>query len=433
MNQIEKRKNIAIIGAGISGISAAMELIDKDVAIDIFEAKKTIGGRVACFEDNLTGDKIDNGKHLMVGAYSNFFDLLSKLNSFKDLYFQKYFNVNFISKTGSFKFSNGKFGKLSQLISFIKLPEISLKEKENNIKFLSQIQKNDINTFGKSALQVLQDFNIGNEMINKFWSPLITATMNTIPKYAAGEIFLNILKYAFFYDNNSARLVFSNQPLQELLLPFNRIFPNYNRKIHLQTPIVSINRLNDKIIIKSKDGEEFRFDAIILAITPYALRKIEMNFSILYLENFVQSPIISLYLWSEEDFMAEDFYSLIGTNFQWIFRESTQSLRYTLTMSAAEEIVNSSKNEIFEMAYQNLETVFPKFNRNLIYNTKLIKERNATIKLTPQIERIRPRQKLYNGIYLAGDWTNTNLPSTMESAALSGRLASNHLITDLVV
>jgi len=72
MNQIEKRKNIAIIGAGISGISAAMELIDKDVAIDIFEAKKTIGGRVACFEDNLTGDKIDNGKHLMVGAYSNF-------------------------------------------------------------------------------------------------------------------------------------------------------------------------------------------------------------------------------------------------------------------------------------------------------------------------------------------------------------------------
>jgi len=187
------------------------------------------------------------------------------------------------------------------------------------------------------------------------------------------------------------------------------------------------------MIIKSKDGEEFCFDAIIIATTPYALRKIETNFAMPNLENFEPSPIISLYLWCEEDFLDEDFYSLIGTNFQWIFKESTQSLRYTLTMSAADKFVNFSRDEIFEMAYHDLETIFPKFNRNMIYNTKLIKERSATVKLTPQIERLRPLQKIFNGIYLAGDWTNTNLPSTMESAALSGKLATKNLITDLEV
>ncbi|HRS01815.1 MAG TPA: FAD-dependent oxidoreductase [Bacteroidota bacterium] len=433
MNRIENCKNIAIIGAGISGISAAMDLMDKNVNIDIFEAKNTIGGRIASYKDDLTGDTIDNGKHLMVGAYSNFFDLLKKLNSYRHLYFQKYFNVNFISQTGAFKFSNGRFGKLSQFISFIKLSNISLKEKEKNIKFIRQVQKNNINTFEKSAEQVLQDFHISNNMINIFWSPLITATMNILPKYASGEIFLNILKYAFFCDNDSARLVFSNQPLLELLSPFNRIFPNGNRKIHLHKPIVSINKHSKNMIIKSKNGEEFCFDAIIIATTPYALRKIETNFAMPNLENFEPSPIISLYLWCEEDFLDEDFYSLIGTNFQWIFKESTQSLRYTLTMSAADKFVNSSGDEIFEMAYHDLETIFPKFNRNMIYNTKLIKERSATVKLTPQIERLRPLQKIFNGIYLAGDWTNTNLPSTMESAALSGKLATKNLITDLEV
>jgi len=76
MSQINNSKKVAIIGGGISGISAAMELIDKDVYIDIYEARNSIGGRVAGIKDKLTGNEIDNGKHLMVGAYSNFFDLL---------------------------------------------------------------------------------------------------------------------------------------------------------------------------------------------------------------------------------------------------------------------------------------------------------------------------------------------------------------------
>ena len=431
MNQIDNTLKIAIIGAGISGISAAMKLIDKNIKIDVYEAKNTIGGRVAIIKDNLTGEKIDNGKHLMVGAYSNFLDLLKKLGTFQNLYFQKYFCVNFISKSKSFDFSNGRFGKLSQLISLLNLPDISLKQKQNTIKFINQVQKNNINASEKTALEILKEFHIKDKMIEILWSPMILATMNTEPQIASGEIFLNILKLAFFHDNNSARLVFSEIPLQALLLPFLDIFPNERRNIYFQNFVESVIKIDSKYVIKLRNEAEKNYDAVIFAIPPFALKKINFNFAIPNLDNFEPSSIVSLYLWSEEDFMDDDFYALIGTNFQWIFKETAKSLRYTLTYSAADEISLLSKNEIIEIAFKDLEQTFPKFKRSVIYHSQIIAEKSATIKLTTLSQKLRPNQKILKGIYLAGDWTNTGLPATMESAALSGRFASENLITDL--
>ena len=431
MNQIDNPKKIAIIGAGISGIAAAMELLDNNVVIDIFEAKNTVGGRIAGIKDNLTGEQIDNGKHLMVGAYTNFFELLKKLGTEQNLYFQKYFRVNFISKTNSFEFKNGNFGKLSQLISLLNLPDLTLKEKQLSLKFIDQVQKNNINFINKTALEILREFKISDKMIEILWKPLILATMNTQPEIASGEIFLNILKLAFFRDNNSARLVFSKIPLQELLLPFVVKFQNENQKIYFSKIVESVKKIGNQFIVKLKDGKDWTYDAVIFALTPFALKKIETNFHIPSLEEFEPSPIVSLYLWSENDFMKEDFYALIGTNFQWIFKETAKSLRYTLTYSAADEIASFSKNEILEIAFKDLELIFPNFKKNNIYHTLVITEKNATIKLTVESQKYRPFQKISNGLYIAGDWTKTGLPATMESAALSGKLASRYLTTDL--
>ncbi|MEN6296185.1 MAG: FAD-dependent oxidoreductase [Chloroherpetonaceae bacterium] len=432
MSQINNSKKVAIIGGGISGISAAMELIDKDINIDIYEARNSIGGRVAGIKDKLTGDEIDNGKHLMVGAYSNFFDLLKKLGTFKHLYFQKYFNVNFISESGEFNFSNGRFGKLSQLISLMNFPGISLRDKRNSINFINQVNRGLDATPSESAKDILNNFQISNKISEILWEPLILATMNTTLREASGKIFLNILKLAFFHSNYSGRLVFSNLQLNKLLIPFLTIFPNEHRRIFLQKSIESVNKIDDdNFIIKIKNGEEYNYNAVIFTLTPFALKKIKTNFQMPDFESFESSPIVSLYLWSEEDFLKNDFYALIGAKFHWIFKETYNSLRYAFTHSAADEFAMLSKSEIIELAYQDLEKLFPKFNRNLIYQSQLIIEKKATIKLTPQTELLRPAQKISKGIYLAGDWTSTGLPATMESAALSGKHAVGNLITDL--
>jgi zeta-carotene desaturase len=183
-------------------------------------------------------------------------------------------------------------------------------------------------------------------------------------------------------------------------------------------------------VIKLRNEAEKTYDAVIFAIPPFAFKKINFSFAIPDLDNFESSPIVSLYLWSEEDFMDDDFYALIGTNFQWIFKETSKSLRYTLTYSAADEIASLAKNEIFEIAFKDLEQTFPKFNRSAIYHSQIIAEKSATIKLTTLSQKLRPYQKISKGIYLAGDWTNTALPATMESAALSGKLAAQNLIID---
>jgi squalene-associated FAD-dependent desaturase len=424
---------VAIIGAGIAGISSAVNLLSlNNIKVDIFEATDKLGGRVYSFKDGKTNEIIDNGKHLMVGAYHNFFSLLLQLHSYDKLQFQKYLKVSLIDNSTIYKFQNGVLGKLSQLISLMQFKGISSKEKYYFIKFLRNLNK--ISAFSLSVEELLKKWEQSAKIINVFWEPIVLATMNLPINIASASLFLEILKKSFFADKSSQRLVFSKIPLMQLFDDFKQI-ENANFKLNFETKIdrIYLNE-NQKYELSAKNGAIGIYDAIILAIPPkmaFKLIKSDENlFSKLnelqidFFEKVTYSSIISIYLWTENNFLEEDFYGLINSEFHWIFKEKHSGHnRYTLTKSSADNLLNLSKENIMNLAYNDLQKNFKEFDRRKVIHYNIIFEKQATIKISSEIQEIRPTQKLIGGFYLAGDWTQTNLPATMESAALSGKLA----------
>lgn len=437
---------VAIIGSGIAGISSALNLLNlkddfdlKDIYVDIFEATDKVGGRVYSFKDAKSQEIIDNGKHLMIGAYTNLFSLLNKLRSFENLQFQKYLQVHLINNFKVSKFQNGIFGKFSQLNSLLKFNGLSIQEKVNLIKFTAKI--NHIKISQSSTLELLLDNNQSNNVIKQFWEPIVLATMNLPIHIASASLFIEILKKSFFADKNSQKLVFSKIPLMQLFDGIKQVeHPNFN--LHLETKIdgIIVTEKNKYELIK-KDKSLGIYDGVILSIPPkMAYKLIKTNqqlvsklneIQINFFEQVEYSPIISIYLWTENDFLTQDFYGLIDTEFHWIFKEKKSNpYRYTLTKSAAENLIKLSKEEIIELAYDDLSRNFTEFDRKKVIHHNIIFEKQATIKITENIQNMRPSQKLINGFYLAGDWTQTYLPATMESAAYSGRLAVQELKKD---
>lgn len=432
-----KLKKVAIIGTGIAGISAAIELLNQaGLEITMFEAKSTIGGRVFSLYDNIAEEVIDNGKHLMVGAYKYFFSLLERLNTVGNLKFQDFLKIDFNDNGKKYRIQSGKYGKLSLLISLFKVKNLNFTEKINFIKFISRLNQIRKGFSGNhlTTLDLLIKHKQNDNLNKLFWEPLILATMNVKPKEADAGIFLEILSQAFFSDIDSQKLVFSKIPLMELLSPIEKLY-NSKFKIRFSTFVKSLSK-NDKGYVINSDISEI-FDAVVFAIPPNSLKKIFQlsdnlpeNNLFKFFEMVEFSPIVSAYLWSKIDFLDTNFEAMIGTNFHWIFKEKSNGIRFTLTKSNAEELIHFSRNEILEMIYKDLEKLYPKFKREEIYHYQIIFEKNATIKLTPEIEKVRPAQRIEKGLYLCGDWTDTQLPATMESAAKSGQLAARFLIDD---
>lgn len=432
------QKKIGIIGGGVAGISSAVELLkNSNHHIHIFEAKNELGGRIFSFQDQITGEFIDNGKHLMVGAYSNFFNLLRFINSYNNLSFQKHLEVNFLKKNIHYNLSSGRFNKISLLLSLIKINQLSISEKFRIISFIKKIKKiKKFDNLEITASELLinhgQTFNI----IKHIWEPLILATMNIKVQDASAAIFLEILDQAFFSSISNQKIVFSEVPLMHLLKPIENLNSN-SFCISKYTFINKIERSDNNFVIYSSTGLSWEFDILILAISPKQIVQIlpdrfrfliEWKKIYEFAEMIEYSPILSVYLWSNKKLLNKTFTGLIDTEFQWIFSEKSNKYKYTLTKSAAEDFVTKSKKEIIEILYKDLSLSLNEFQPEEIFHYQIIFEKQATIKITPKIEKLRPNNQVNESILIAGDWTNTKLPATIESAAKSGFLAAKEII-----
>lgn len=435
---------VGIIGGGIAGISAAYHLKQAGLDdIEILEAKDKIGGRVSSFQEMFTKDFIDNGKHLISGAYNCFFELLDYFGTRNKLYTPDILSIPLVSKEKTYEFKLGHPSKLNQLNSLLNLGTKSITEKINIIKFFAYLKfdkglisklfnKNYQNPSTLTVDQLLKQSKQDKEIIRFFWEPITLATINTTINNAPADLFLAVLKKAFFADINSQKLYFSKIPILELF--------NVEEKLN-QLCKIKTSRLAEKVkhtengynVISNKGLSIY--DAVIFALSPHSLKKISENSKIEELigneafeliSNYTYSPIMSFYFWTKQEFIEHDFAAMIGTKFQWLFRETHN--RYTLTMSAAGEFSELPRHFIYNLAFAEIEMLFPKFDRNQVTHQLLLIDRAATVQFP--VKKPRIGQRFFKGLYVAGDWTDTGLPATIESATLSGKLAAQELIKD---
>ncbi len=439
-------KKICIIGAGVSGISAAVELIENGCKVDIYEAAPVIGGRISSFKDAKTGDMIDNGQHLLTGAYHRFLYLLKLFGTDINLKWQNGLDINYIdSKHNHFKLNTGSIpGDLGQIIGILKFYPLNISEKYNLIKFALKIKSRNIKS-NESCFDFLKQNKQSDNTILYFWEPLILATINNSIKEAPAQLLINILKDAFFKDKISSSLIFPKTELKSLIEP---VFNYLNQK---KSSLFTSSKVSEIFIekntvagIRLKKGKVVEYDNVICAVPPYALRKILpqelMNEEFSYLNKFEYSPILSAYLWYNRQILKDDIYAMIGTDTQWIFNKTHISDKandapslLSFTISNAEKFLNIRPKSVADLIHRELSDNIPSMLNAKLVHSRVIMEKMATFKADKKTEKLRPANSTsITGFYIAGDWTDTGYPATIEGAAISGQNAANEICNETV-
>ncbi len=436
-------KKIFTAGAGIAGLAASVKLAGAGLQVILAEKRSFPGGRAYSVYDKKTGESIDNGQHIFAGAYDNFFEMLRELKTDNYLAFQKHLKVKFYEKNaGSYTLDSSHLpGKAGMAAALFNLKKVSFKSKSAALAFFLKILLGYIKNSNLTAEELLKRENQGTDILQRFWEPLVIAVCNGAPDKISSNLLIKVLKEAFFSDTERASLVFPQTSLSNLLQPAAEYLRSRNGIVLFGKSLEAFSmRENEVLAAILNDGTEIKADYYISALKPERLlpalpERIQQEFS--HLQRIRYSPIISVYLWFDREFSDDDFAGFIGSPLQWIFnrrklinkssgREEKYPGHYTITISAADELMEKTSKEILEMCIDELNDFFPEMSKAKLLEWKVIKDKKATPLIDPVTDAARPLQKTFiNNLALAGDWTDTGLPATIEGAALSGVKAAD--------
>lgn len=465
--------NIAIVGGGVSGISAAYKLLQNGYDVTLFEAGNSLGGRINSTIDNKTNDVIDNGQHIAIGAYNNFFELLLGLDTYKYLEAQDTLEVDYISNGEYFKLKSSnnsilKFLKLDLAVGLLNFKLLNFSDKISIIKFSLLIKfkfnnlKSECNNKTNTVSELFTKYKQTDNAIRYFWEPLCISTLNTNINEASSLVFLEVLKQGFLNTADKSKLYFSQVGLNDLITPIQNYIGLNNSQIEikLNTKIQEVNYTNysnqaKRYILRDNLGNDYEFDYVISALNYDIFLKLFQNIITDKLKSeLVQiksSPILSIYLWYDIDFIPYKIISIPNSNLQWVFNkrliesESNNSDNnkfkgfYCVTISVADKLkldskvfnlIEKSNNEIVNYVNNELLNQFKTQEPKLIHY-KVIKENKATFLCEKNINNLRPNTTQSKGLFLAGDWVRNDFPSTIEGAVINGFAASEELINYL--
>lgn len=440
------KKKVIIIGGGFAGLTCAYVLAKKDFSVNLLEKRGVLGGRAYSFVDSITGDEVDNGQHVLMGCYENTIRFLTEIGSFNKLYFQKNLSVNFVNK-------NSKQSKLNcNLLPFplnlikgiLGFNQLSFSDKIKILFLVQKIKKMDFNTVEeKTVADWLEENKYSNTAKKYFFGPVALAMLNEKLSVASLKLFVNSMKRVFNGKIQSA-VVLPKVGLSSLYIDNTvSILNKYQSEINLNSEVASIAIKNNNVeSIKLKNGRILTADLFVSAVPFFDLFKFlpQDSLNLQYFKNFSNfkpSPILSINLWFDKKMINLDFAGLVDCNLQWLFNKnnlfsSEKSNQYiSLIISNADKYINMGKDEILQITVSELKKCFPCIKDNKVIHSLIIKEPYATISPDIDFEKYRPSFRTpISNLFLTGDWTNTGLPCTIESAVASGYACSSLICPD---
>ena len=227
-----------------------------------------------------------------------------------------------------------------------------------------------------------------------------------------------------------------------------RIIEEKGGQVHLNRPAAGLEIDGNRVrAVRLADGSRIEADAVISSVPPGALVKLLTGSTgykvpgtlVQDFRKFHSSPILSVNLWLDRPVTEDFFAALIGCRFQWLFNKQAIlklagiSAGYvSLIISAAADFLERSNEELVRMAVEDLQSCFPSAGLITPARSQVVRERDATVSLTPETEKLRPGPATsIPNLFLAGDWTATGLPATIESAVVSGEQAAVTALSSL--
>jgi hydroxysqualene dehydroxylase len=433
------RADALILGGGFAGLSCASALAAAGARVVVAEKKPHLGGRAFSFKDPETGAVVDNGQHLFMGCYRETRRFLDRIGSSHLLRFSEKIRVDYADSSGKrdalscptflgspAHFALGVAGmrglSLSDKLGLVRLDRALRAMKKGGIPAgLDKVTVRQwLTSLGQSA-----------RVQERLLDPVALGALNDDPSVAAATGFAQVLLGIFFQGLDDSRFGLSTVGLSELYTDQARAFVEKREgKILLSKKAVELVYGDGGRVTGARfeSGETLEAGTVVSTLPPWDLAKVGLKGPWLDLK---PAPIVSVSLWLDRPVVGEAFLGLIGTENHWVFNKSRiLSLNgggqyLSLVISGAHEHVRRDPKELYEGAVRDLKACLPEFESASVTKWKVVKEPFATLSPVPGSDVIRPGAgDGPDGFLFAGDWTQTRLPATIESACVSGHGAA---------
>lgn len=426
---------VAIVGAGLAGLSAGLDLKRLGFEVDLFERSRLLGGKVTSFT---VGDReVDNGQHVYLGCCTEFIDFVRQLeSSFPEgnpLTLQPRFDALLLDRNRPpARLREAPLPPpLHQAPALLRYGHLRLPTRLAIVRALLGARKpaRPDETFAAW----LDRHHQPAEARRAFWDPFLVPALNAPLDQVSAEAALFVITTAFLGSAVAARFGYA-------LVPLARIAEAAAERldgVYLRTPVARVELADgnttssDSVNLVLEDGSRWEYDGVVLAVPPSRLSRLldpPEAFGVRGLGAFGTAPIVDVHLWYDLPDFDFDFAALLDSPVQWVFVKGRGYL--CCSLSAATDSMSLSNVELVALCHAELATVLPALRARQPLHGAATRDREATFIPSPGLRRPGPATTSPL-LTIAGAWTDTGWPATMESAVRSGRVAGRLLARNL--
>ncbi len=445
---------VVVIGGGFAGLAAAIALQEKRHDVTLLERRGILGGRASSSRDAVSGEDVDNGTHLMIGAYRDTLDLVARAGASELLAIQENLHIDYVDDRGFSRLACPPLVAPLHLLAGLLGLRVPWSVRWQAVKLGLHVRLG-APPVGLSLAEYFARTGQGAEARRLLWDPLAIAILNETPERAAAVLFWNVYREAFLASHAASRLVFLKRGWSVL---HDRLADYFERRggvvrrralaegIDVDegrvTGVRYVQRAETRDEIRAgKKAETRTAPAVaVVAAVPWSALPPLVPESYRPTSPFAEagrltgSPIVSVEMWLDRVVVDRAMVGLRDSEMEWVFDKgrifgragAPQHLAFIV--SAALRSAPRPNSELVASAEASLRRYFPAMKDAAIARSLVMREAEATFASGPEAETLRPGPATpIRGLVLAGDWTATGLPATIEGAVRSGRAAARLL------
>ena len=439
-----------VVGAGFAGLSAAAAIADAGLPVLVLEARPQLGGRATAFRDRVTGELVDNGQHVLFGCYAQTFAFLNRIGAAHNVRRQAALSVPYLDRSGNRSLLECPAlpPPLHLLAAVLKWDAMSWRDRLSVLRMAPSLgaarrtlsQTGRVTTDdGVTVSQWLRERGQTEKLTAWLWEPLALAALNQAPEEALAAPFVRVLAEMFGPDRTASAIALPIRPLHEMYAEPARAFIE-SRGGEVRTgALARVLSDGERVTGVEVRGERIAAARVIAAVPWFGMRTLFANPLPPSVSRLVadagamdSKAIVTVNLWYDRRVMDEPFVGLPGRSMQWVFDKrlafGSQTSHLSLVASGADALAGERAEDLVTRAAREVSEAIPGARSATLVRGTVIRERHATFSLAAGQPARPPTESNVPGLWLAGDWIDTGLPGTIESAVVSGHRAARAIL-----
>jgi squalene-associated FAD-dependent desaturase len=447
-------KSVIVIGGGLAGLAAGVALAESGWHVRLFEQRPFLGGRATSYVLP-DGEHVDNCQHVTLGCCTNLDDFYRRIGAAgKIKFFDRLVFLDPQGRKGEMLagFLPAPFHLTGSFVTFAPLTlldKLSIARAMLDI-LRTQGQPVDLQENGGiSMLEWLRRRGQTKRAIERFWRVVLVSALDEELDRTDARFGVDVFWKAFLSNSTGYRMGVPAVPLANLYDGCKSEIERRGGEVVLRAPVRGLKMESGELAgIRFDEAREESADAYVFAVPHTALAELlpesvkQSDPSLSNLDKIRVSPITGVHFWFDRAVMREPFVTLLDTTTQWIFnktalysdsngegKQSIQGQYLQLVISASYDLLQKPRQEIIDLCLAEVRQALPAARHAELVKATVIKEAAATFSPEPGVDRWRPKQQTaVPRLFLAGDWTATGWPATMEGAVRSGYLAAEAVL-----